>query len=710
MVLSTSSSKFDDDISVNLDLHPTPLALSKLVPRPEQKTLHPQRKSHQRYPVMDFFSKGYAALLGDKGQPQSPAETIDTLCDRAVNATLLEDRRAAVQGLKGLAQKWKREVGVKGMPALVNILNHDRNDIDTAKAALEAITILCSTDDNVDPNNVTVLLDILEEYDFYVRFNTVKLLTTLLASRSERLQECILIAPMGMSRLIDMLDDRREIVRNGGLCCVVKGLLLLISLTESNADIQKIVAFDNAFERLLAIIDDEEGISGGIIVQDCLQLIHNLLRYNVSNQNCGWSLSVNQSSIHHHSLFQNYFRETSCIQRIPSLLGFVGDSGADHVEYSHEAWPEQKVANTVLVLRLIMILVEPGNQNTKTNQNVMNQCGVLPPVIQLGLCSNAPPSVHTKALHAIADIIRANQANQDYFARTVVASHDQASPPLSALVALIAVSVSAGRPQPEQDPYSVRAAAAYVCESCVAGNSDAQLVLASTLKSPPEDNPNAELGGGCRDCRCVSMNSWVLSLSNDVCECTSHRFCDPQPIHRRTFHIAVGKPFSAGSLLLDALQNLELAAFDPYKVWFACTILANVLRGNERAKQAAANITFGDEENGGFLLHVSMILYMEEVGRQNGLCGIRTNYSCFIVDSSIISPVSGLGLPTFPFEPGEEPVPLLHQVVAQLMMASQNPATNVRVLIGYLTLLSVWLYDSPRSVKQFLSEGVHVQF
>ncbi|RUS26681.1 hypothetical protein BC938DRAFT_484270 [Jimgerdemannia flammicorona] len=491
---------------------------------------------------MDFFSKGYAALLGDKGQPQSPAETIDTLCDRAVNATLLEDRRAAVQGLKGLAQKWKREVGVKGMPALVNILNHDRNDIDTAKAALEAITILCSTDDNVDPhtglglvftdafvkdpNNVTVLLDILEEYDFYVRFNTVKLLTTLLASRSERLQECILIAPMGMSRLIDMLDDRREIVRN-------EGLLLLISLTESNADIQKIVAFDNAFERLLAIIDDEEGISGGIIVQDCLQLIHNLLRYNVSNQ--------------------NYFRETSCIQRIPSLLGFVGDSGADHVEYSHEAWPEQKVANTVLVLRLIMILVEPGNQNTKTNQNVMNQCGVLPPVIQLGLCSNAPPSVHTKALHAIADIIRANQANQDYFARTVVASHDQASPPLSALVALIAVSVSAGRPQPEQDPYSVRAAAAYVCESCVAGNSDAQLVLASTLKSPPEDNPNAELGG---------------------------------------------KPFSAGSLLLDALQNLELAAFDPYKVWFACTILANVLRGNERAKQAAANITFGDEENG----------------------------------------------------------------------------------------------------------------
>lgn len=65
-----------------------------------------------------------------------------------------------------------------------------------------------------------------------------------------------------------------------------EGLLLMISLTETNADIQKIVAFGNTFERLLAIIEEEEGISGGIIVQDSLSLTHNLLRYNVSNQVC----------------------------------------------------------------------------------------------------------------------------------------------------------------------------------------------------------------------------------------------------------------------------------------------------------------------------------------------------------------------------------------------------------------------------------------
>jgi hypothetical protein len=66
-----------------------------------------------------------------------------------------------------------------------------------------------------DAKNVTVLLDILEEFDFYVRFNTVKLLVTLLYNRSDRIQECILTSPIGITRLIELLDDKREIIRNG---------------------------------------------------------------------------------------------------------------------------------------------------------------------------------------------------------------------------------------------------------------------------------------------------------------------------------------------------------------------------------------------------------------------------------------------------------------------------------------------------------------
>jgi hypothetical protein len=135
---------------------------------------------------------------------------------------------------------------------------------------------------------------------------------------------------------------------------IIEGLLLLISLTQNNAEIQKIIAFENAFDRLIGIILEEGASEGGIIVQDCLNLTLNLLRYNVSNQ--------------------NLFRESSCIQRIPSLLishsALEDDSGAVPVPLTHEAntWVEQKVINATLILELVRILVVPNSPNTKTNQ------------------------------------------------------------------------------------------------------------------------------------------------------------------------------------------------------------------------------------------------------------------------------------------------------------------------------------------------------
>lgn len=61
-------------------------------------------------------------------------------------------------------------------------------------------------------------------------------------------------------------------------------LLLLPQLIQGNADLQKIVAFSGAFERLLRIVDGEGGVEGGIVVQDAMVGMGGLLRYNVSNQ------------------------------------------------------------------------------------------------------------------------------------------------------------------------------------------------------------------------------------------------------------------------------------------------------------------------------------------------------------------------------------------------------------------------------------------
>ena len=196
-----------------------------------------------------------------------------------------------------------------------------------------------------ESDNITLLLDILAEVDFYVRFNSIAFLTTLLQTATQKLQDAILTSQLGISRLIDLLNDHREIIRN-------EGLLLLIELTKSNADIQKIVAFENAFDRVFTIIFDEGLTDGGIIVQDCLNLVQNLLRYNASNQ--------------------TFFRETGGIYQIPKLLSMkLGDNNAlEKFDLSSpkSSWSDQKMANLAAVLSLIKILLGPNTPNTMANQ------------------------------------------------------------------------------------------------------------------------------------------------------------------------------------------------------------------------------------------------------------------------------------------------------------------------------------------------------
>lgn len=53
----------------------------------------------------------------------------------------------------------------------------------------------------------------------------------------------------------------------------LQGLLLLQQLTKGNAAIQKIVAFENAFERLLDIITEEGSSDGGEKTTEQLKLV-----------------------------------------------------------------------------------------------------------------------------------------------------------------------------------------------------------------------------------------------------------------------------------------------------------------------------------------------------------------------------------------------------------------------------------------------------
>lgn len=55
-------------------------------------------------------------------------------------------------------------------------------------------------------------------------------------------------------------------------------------LTSQSPDIQKVLAFEGAFEKLFNTVTQEGGVDGGLIAQGALACIDGLLRYNTSNQ------------------------------------------------------------------------------------------------------------------------------------------------------------------------------------------------------------------------------------------------------------------------------------------------------------------------------------------------------------------------------------------------------------------------------------------
>ncbi|XP_071634792.1 general vesicular transport factor p115-like [Temnothorax longispinosus] len=255
------------------------------------------------------------------------------------------------------------------MDALRQVLEINRTDCEIIGLALDT---LCNTtnpetfDKEVDKHgsknqigeqfieifikhsdSVGLLLTFLEEFDFRVRWPALKLLTHLLANRSKDIQEIILVSPMGVSKLMDLLSDSRKVTRNDVL-------LLLIQLTKGNANIQKIVAFESAFDRIFDVIEQEGNADGGIVVEDCPLLILNL-RGNVSDQ--------------------NFFKEGSYIQKLTSIFQILNETEDNNLG----EWSPQKVSNVYCMVQVVRALVAPSPpaQVVAACQRTMRACGLL---------------------------------------------------------------------------------------------------------------------------------------------------------------------------------------------------------------------------------------------------------------------------------------------------------------------------------------------
>ncbi|KAL3479814.1 ARM repeat-containing protein [Aspergillus californicus] len=302
---------------------------------------------------------------------QTATDTINTLSNRLQSATLLEDRRTAIQGLRSFAKSFPASVASGALRPLISCLRNDREDVDTLKVVLETLLMLFSPDANSPEasdeialwlsdeftqrqDNITALLDLLDTRDFYSRLYSLQLMFQISSARPERTQECILTAPLGIPRLVSGLTDAREPVRN-------EALLLLIALTPASEEFQKLVAFENAFESVCSLMEAEGGLTqGSEVIEDCLSLLANLLKLNIPNQ--------------------SYFRETGCIKNIAKLLADVNRE-QDPNDPSAQWALAHRDKNVWGLLVIVQLFLVKGGVNTHANQMAFWNNGVMQQVL-----------------------------------------------------------------------------------------------------------------------------------------------------------------------------------------------------------------------------------------------------------------------------------------------------------------------------------------
>jgi hypothetical protein len=215
----------------------------------------------------------------------------------------------------------------------------------------------------------------------------VQILTAICAARPDRLQECVLNAPLGTSRVVGVLDDARDAVRNAGL-------LLLVDLTGgANEDLRKIVAFEDVFGKVFALMRMEGGLAdAGIAGQDCLSLLANLIHGSASNQ--------------------TMFRESGCVGHFAKLLQEVFPPEVPEAQFVAESREKAGWG----VLQLLRLFLARGETSTVQNQAAFFRAGIAQTLLDMSFHPGLPVPVRVAALKSTSDLIANNPPIQEQFA------------------------------------------------------------------------------------------------------------------------------------------------------------------------------------------------------------------------------------------------------------------------------------------------------
>ncbi|KAJ1374325.1 hypothetical protein KIN20_036992 [Parelaphostrongylus tenuis] len=430
----------------------------------------------------NFFGGGRV-----ENEEEDGAEIVEKMVERAETCTALEDRRDALRALRGMAKKLRLAVGTMGLNVYMDVLEKERTNQELTAITLDIlVAVLSSDDENIDedelgerlaevmlkkPVFIPSLLAAIDDYDVTVRRVGIQLLTSLLRHRGPEVQAAVMAQPTGVPHLVDIVHDRREVVRN-------EAILMLCELSRSNSQIQQLLAYENTFVHLLDIIDTEPLDS--IIIEDCLFAILNLLRKNTMNQ--------------------QLFRENNLISRLSMILNAILYGAEEETDNSE--WVKQRTANIIFLLQVIRSLVSPDNAVTNTHaaQKAIHQNKMLAELCRVLLSEmGLPVEVLTETVIAVAEAIRGNYTNQEYFASTSLITYEKQT--RTSLVVLL-ITMTA-----EKQPFKMRCAVFYCFLSYLHDNEFGKTKVVETLLPPSQ--PDTAISTGALICQAITSGESV---------------------------------------------------------------------------------------------------------------------------------------------------------------------------------------------------------
>ena len=315
------------------------------------------------------------------------------------------------------------------------------------------------------------------------------------------------------------------------------------------------MAFENAFDRIFGIIDSEGALThGGITVQDCLSLLANLLRLNVSNQ--------------------SYFRETGWVKKLANLLSeaIKEQDQPDGVAEWVRPQRDKNVWGLLAVLRLFLVR---GSVGTQANQVSFWQSGVLTQILEIAFRDSFDFSIRAevsqtryvswlnranedpwKALVTAADLIRSNSGLQEGFAQREVLSPRQ--------------------------------------EEVLQVNGHAN------IQTPPS---TVNVISGLLDLALAPSSVYAFDVRLGASECLKAYLCGHAAIRlhflRRAIEGHISDQHEDDNILTILIEESETPrGADPYRSWIAAVLLFHLIYEDFDAKNLAMGVAEGNAEYG----------------------------------------------------------------------------------------------------------------